>query len=314
MIGAAYHRASARDTGFDSRAQPPVGGEAFPEDRASPRWPLLALHSSASLGGQWKALSQSLAWERDVLTPDLPGYGTAADSATLMHAANLETEARWLLAQAGAAGNSLDLGGSFHLVGHSYGGAVALKLAMLAPQRVRSLTLIEPVLFHLLRQAGGPGARLERQILGVRDRVRGAVAAGWPAHGMGAFVDFWSGEGAWHSMDLPRRQILARQAKAVLRNFEAVLNEAWLLDDLTPLTFPIQVVSGERSPEVTGQIAELLIEAGDNVRATRIFGAGHMAPVTHTTAVNAAVIYHIERAENRRLWAVAPAPAGTLVA
>lgn len=308
MIGAAYHRASARDTDFDPGAQPPVGGEAFPEDRAGRRWPLLALHSSASLGGQWKALSQSLAWERDVLTPDLPGYGTAAESATLMHAANLETEARWLLAQAGASEPSL------HLVGHSYGAAVALKLAMLAPQRIRSLTLIEPVLFHLLRQAGGAGARLERQILGLRDRVRGAVAAGWPAHGMGAFVDFWSGEGAWHRMDLPRRQILARQAKPVLRNFEAVLSEAWLLDDLAPLTFPIQVISGERSPEVTGRIAELLIEAGDNVRATRIFGAGHMAPVTHTTAVNAAVIYHIERAENRRLWALPSAPAGTLVA
>ncbi|WP_299396480.1 alpha/beta fold hydrolase [Pelagibius sp.] len=308
MIGAAYHRACARDTGFDSGAQPPLGGEAFPEDRARRRLPLLALHSSASLGGQWKALSQSLAWERDVLTPDLPGYGTASDSAILMHAANLETEARWLLAQAGAGERS------FHLVGHSYGAAVALKLAMLAPQRIRSLTLIEPVLFHLLRQAGGSGARLERQILGVRDRVRGAVAAGWPAHGMGAFVDFWSGQGAWHRMDLPRRQILARQAKAVLRNFEAVLSEAWLLDDLAPLTFPIQVISGERSPDVTLQISELLTNAVGGVRATRIFGAGHMAPVTHTTAVNAAVIYHIERAENRRLWAAPEAPAGTLVA
>jgi len=272
--------------------------QASPAARAGHRWPLLALHSSASLGGQWKALSQSLAWERDVLTPDLPGYGTAAESAALMHAADLETEADWLLAQAGPPDRPL------HLVGHSYGGAVALKLALMAPQRVRSLTLIEPVLFHLLRQAGGPGAKLERQILGVRDRVRGAVAAGWPAHGMGAFVDFWSGDGTWHRMDLPRRQILARQAKAVLRNFEAVLNESWPLQALERLTFPIQIISGERSPDVTLQISELLTEAAGSVRATRIFGAGHMAPVTHTTAVNAAVIYHIERAENRRLWAM----------
>ncbi len=268
----------------------------------------MALHSSASLGGQWKALSQSLAWERAVLTPDLPGYGAAAEAATLMHAADLESEAAWLLDRAGPPE------GSFHLVGHSYGGAMALKLALLAPHRIRSLTLIEPVLFHLLRQAGGRGARLERQILGVRDRVRGAVAAGWPAHGMGAFVDFWSGEGAWHRMDLPRRQVLARQAKAVLRNFEAVLNETWSLQTLERLTFPIQVIRGERSPDVTLQISELLIEAAGNVRATHIFRAGHMAPVTHTTAVNAAVIYHIERAENRRLWALPPAPAGTLVA
>ncbi|WP_420346968.1 alpha/beta fold hydrolase [Pelagibius sp.] len=294
MTGAAYHH--------DTDLHPQIGGAA------GPRWPLLALHSSASLGGQWKALVQNLAWERDVLTPDLPGYGTAAESATLMHAADLETEARWLLTKTGVPGTA------FHLVGHSYGGAVALKLALLAPQRVRSLTLIEPVLFHLLRQAGGPGARLERQIIGVRDRVRGAVAAGWPAHGMGAFIDFWSGEGAWHRMDLPRRQTMARQAKAVLRNFEAVLSETWLLEDLAGLTFPIQVICGQRSPDVTRQIGDLLIEAAGNVRATRIFGAGHMAPVTHTTAVNAAVIYHMERAEKRRIPSVPSALAGSLVA
>src|SRR3546814_6449107 len=83
----------------------------------------------------------------------------------------------------------------FHLVGHSYGGAVALKIALTRPQRVLSLTLIEPVVFHLLPLAGDDeDMRLYRTILGVRDRLRGAVAAGWPAHGLATFVDFWPGE------------------------------------------------------------------------------------------------------------------------
>src|SRR3546814_9724822 len=95
----------------------------------------------------------------------------------------------------------------FHLVGHSYGGAVALKIALTRPQRVLSLTLIEPVVFHLLPLAGDDeDMRLYRTILGVRDRLRGAVAAGWPAHGMATFVDFWNGAGTWDAADAEQRQ------------------------------------------------------------------------------------------------------------
>ena len=163
---------------------------------ARSRFPVMALHSSASSGAQWKALMRDLAWERRVLTPDLPGYGKAEESAPLMAPADLAREAEWLLRNAGLPA------GPFHLVGHSYGGAVAMKLALLAPRRVRSLTLFEPVLFHLLSPAAAPviwdrERRLHRDIVGLRDRIRGAVAAGWPAHGMAAFVDFWSGAGTW---------------------------------------------------------------------------------------------------------------------
>src|SRR6185503_3141479 len=41
--------------------------------------------------------------------------------------------------------------GPAHLVGHSYGGAVALNVAHSRGAMLRSLTLIEPVAFHLLR-------------------------------------------------------------------------------------------------------------------------------------------------------------------
>ena len=46
-------------------------------------------------------------------------------------------------------------GGSFHLIGHSYGGAIAFKIATTSrfAGRVRSLTLIEPVLPTLLKES-----------------------------------------------------------------------------------------------------------------------------------------------------------------
>ena len=41
-------------------------------------------------------------------------------------------------------------GEAVHIVGHSYGGTVALEAARSLGRRTRSLTLIEPVAFHLL--------------------------------------------------------------------------------------------------------------------------------------------------------------------
>src|SRR3546814_12507331 len=81
--------------------------------------------------------------------------------------------------------------------------------------------------------------RLYRTILGVRDRLRGAVAAGWPAHGMATFVDFWNGAGTWDAADAEQRQRLAGQARAVLRNFTACFGESWPARDLRRLALPL---------------------------------------------------------------------------
>lgn len=287
------------------------------------RLPVLALHSSASSGGQWKALAQKLGTQsllarvprgqRPILTPDLPGYGRASDCAALIEPATLAGEAEWLLGNAGLPA------GPFHLVGHSYGGALALKLALLMPQRVRSLTLVEPVLFHLLspvgKWEGGEAEKaLYRQILGLRDRLRGAVAAGWPAHGMAAFVDFWSGAGAWQKLDPSARQAVAQQARPVLRNFEAVLTESFAVEELGRLRAPLQTIAGSRSPAVTRRLVDLLIDNVPAVTGTTIFDASHMAPVTHAAAVNAAILHHISKAEGIRPFTMPLSPARPLVA
>ena len=262
----------------------------------SPAQPVLALHSSASTGGQWKSLAAALQG-RTVFTPDLPGYGRAAfrdsardDTATL--AGDAAVVLRALDAQ-----RDIEVP-AFHLVGHSYGGAVALKIALMQPQRVLSLTLIEPVLFHLLPLAGSDeDMRLYRGILGVRDRLRGAVAAGWPAHGMAAFVDFWNGQGSWDKAEAEQRQRLAAPARAVLRNFTACFAESWPVWDLRSLTVPLLAISGTASPEVGRRLLDKVVDAAPDVTSARLFGAGHMAPITHAAAVNALIERHVRLAE-----------------
>ena len=86
-----------------------------------------------------------------------------------------------------------------HLVGHSYGGGVALHVALARPERIASLSLYEPSAFHLLRQfAGGDGGL--RRNPGGRDSIASGVVIGDYRGAPRAFVDYWSGPGAWDAL------------------------------------------------------------------------------------------------------------------
>jgi len=50
---------------------------------------------------------------------------------------------------------------------------------------------------------------------------------------------------------------------------------------------------GARSPQPTRRIAELVSESLPGSRLQTIDGAGHMLPLTHREAVNAAILEHL---------------------
>ena len=104
----------------------------------------MALHCSLGSGRQWKTLADELGRNHRFFAPDISGYGT--NSCALDLPLTLAEEVRCL------SGTLNDAEGPIHLVGHSYGGAIAFKIATASPfaHRVRSLTLIEPVLPTLL--------------------------------------------------------------------------------------------------------------------------------------------------------------------
>jgi len=108
-----------------------------------------------------------------VLAPDLIGYGSSAPwPADKPFKAEADLDVLTAIAKKSR--------GALHLVGHSYGAALALETTGLLGNRVKSLTLVEPVSFHLLRQerrpewgevdplgklcsAGSPTGTIERQ-------------------------------------------------------------------------------------------------------------------------------------------------------
>jgi pimeloyl-ACP methyl ester carboxylesterase len=251
---------------------------------------VLALHSSAGSGAQWRALAEMLPAAFRVLAPDLYGYG---DAGAWPGAAPLR-----LADEAALATAVLDRGDEpIHLVGHSYGGAVALRLAVERPDRLLSLTLIEPVAFHLLRDGPreSPNHGLLREIEDIAGAVAAAAGRGDGSAGMAAFVDYWNGAGAWRRMKPELRSALARRAGKVAQDFAATLSEPTPLTALRGVPVPTLVLRGSDSPRPTRRIAELVAAALPQAALRTIAGAGHMLPLTHREVVNAAIAEHLFR-------------------
>ncbi|MFM9107742.1 MAG: alpha/beta fold hydrolase [Chloroflexota bacterium] len=98
--------------------------------------PLLLVHGDFNSGAQaWKRQIADPGGRR-LLVPDRPGYGASVPADPPF---TIARDAAALLAAAAAAGWP-----RFDLAGHSYGGLVAIEMTRLAPDRVRSLLLVEP--------------------------------------------------------------------------------------------------------------------------------------------------------------------------
>jgi pyruvate dehydrogenase E2 component (dihydrolipoamide acetyltransferase) len=96
--------------------------------------PMILIHGFGGDLNNWLFNHAALAADREVYALDLPGHG---ESAKDVGEGSLDALAAAVTGFMDAVG--LD---AAHLVGHSMGGAVSLTVAKLAPERVRSLTLI----------------------------------------------------------------------------------------------------------------------------------------------------------------------------
>ena len=127
-----------------------------------------------------------------VLAPDLIGYGKTAP---------WSGQGEFSLAQEAAGVLGLvDPDRPLHLVGHSYGGGVALHIARTRPELLRTLTLIEPSAFHLLHGGARGDTDALLEIFGVAAQARAALASGDYMGGFGRFVDYWGGPGSWAAL------------------------------------------------------------------------------------------------------------------
>lgn len=244
--------------------------------------PVLLLHASASTGGSWRGLIGELAGGFSYYTPDLAGYGQSVCE-YLQEKATLRAEAEFV---APLLWESKE---PFHVIGHSFGGAVALALARAWPERIRTLTLYEPTAFSVLREGDSEDrARLD-EIASLAAEMQADIAANNESRAMGRFVDFWSGKGAWARMSPAQQDEFSSLARKVIANFHALFDEPWSRRDFDLLRCPVAILRGVESPLVALRTAEAAARLVPQARLITIPGAGHMAPVTHPEPVARAI-------------------------
>jgi len=239
---------------------------------------VICLHSSASSARQWAPLQDALADEYRPIAPDLLGYGAAREW-PFDRTFSLDDEAR-------AVESLIDAEpGGVHLVGHSFGGAVALHVALRNPGRVKSVALYEPVLANLLQDnAGARAAYVE--FASVRIAVRRAVYSGRADYAANVFVDYWSGPGAWRALPEKRRQAIAQRMRKVDAEFDAIFRNMTTLSAYRGVGVPVLLMLGGATRRPARAIADLLGTSLPDVRRQEISDAGHLGPLTHAGEVN----------------------------
>lgn len=244
---------------------------ALPERQPAPT--LIALHASGHSARQWQPLRGAFGGCAEVAAPDFHGHGAGPEPP---HAPE-----RALAADTAIALREIDAApGAVHLVGHSYGGAVALRAAMRRRGKVASLVLYEPVAFDLLL-AYNPRHPPAVEIVEVGQSIARRVMRGDLLGAAERFVGYWSGTDAWAALLHARRAAIASRMAAVHGHFRALFAARTRPADYARLDVPVLLLSGARSKRPTARIVELLAGALPRVTAVRLAECGHMGPVTH---------------------------------
>lgn len=242
---------------------------------------VLLLHSSVAGVRQWKALMSDHGDQFHFRAPHLIGYGanpvwSGPASQSLADQAHLMAEA------------IPDEAETVSIVGHSFGGSVAMKLAQMLGVRVDRLVLIEPNPFYLLH-AKRPEAFEEA--LGLRSIIKAAHDdASW-LEAAARFADYWNGSGSWDATPDDRRQKFAAALRPNFHEWDAVMNEDTPLDDwVSSLPRTTKFLMAKNTVRTIREIGKIFQSAAPYWAFQTLEKGGHMAPLSRPDLVNPLII------------------------
>ena len=172
-----------------------------------------------------------------------------------------------------------------HIVGHSYGGTIALVLALDWPGLVDRLTLLEPAPYKLLREAGETAFAEE---IGARNRdfIETVRAGGLNDAAMEDYLDYFNDRpGYWRSLDEETRTRMLALAERLAVGLDAVRRLKMRRADLAAISVPVTVIRGGATDPLHARLSELVAGAIPGAALTDLPGAGHMMTLTHGPAI-----------------------------
>ena len=247
-------------------------------------------HSSAGSGSQWRALMASLSDRYRLIAPDHLGYGRTGSYPGGPPLLQFEIEIIEALLRR--------LDGPTHLIGHSYGGGLLARVAIRNPERVRSLILVEPTLFHLLSGCGREEAHAE--IKAVADRVIDLVDSGEDVEAARGFIDYWVASGAYEKMDERTRSIVTSGMQKLAAEWPTSFDARGATPrQLNAMSCPIQLLAGSKTTRAARAVIEELRDLWPAAEYCEVEGASHMLPFTHPETVHPIIQAFLDRVDGR---------------
>lgn len=247
---------------------------------------VVLIHSGASSNRQWRTLTTALQHRFCVIAPNLYGAGETAPWPG-PGPMRLADSARMVQLVCGPTG------GPVNLVGHSYGGAVAMEAAARLGERAVRLALLEPAPYDLLRQHGRTAAYNEAWTL--YQLVKDAGGRGDWRSVTERFLRAFLGDDAWEAMPEDRRK---RSEQLVQHN-----GHEWdtLMTDRTTLAqwaarLPKRtlVVSAPDTWPPLRELMNVLECACPHWTFSTVAAGGHMAPLTRPDLVDPVIAAFLE--------------------
>ena len=247
---------------------------------------VVCLHSSAASSAQWRALIDELRETHRVLAADLYGEGKSPPWSSEREC-TIDDELELL-------DPLLDERTPFALVGHSYGGAIAVRIALKRRQSVTALILYEPALWGLIAAVDPDGAGT-REIRGVRQSLIEQLSVGNDAGAAQAFIDYWAGAGTLACLPSDRMPALILGAKATAKKWRESLGWPFTAEEIQEIDCPVLLLTGSNSTLAARSAVTHLRALLPHAEVVQLPGLGHLGPMTHPTVVNAEIVGFLGR-------------------
>src|SRR5713101_3783276 len=236
---------------------------------------LMLVHGSPGSASAWQPVGQRLSDRFRIVAPNLPGYGgTSLEEPGgpdgVPHAAGLLES---LIRETGVP----DV-----LAGHSYGGAVALAVALRGHVKPKALALFEPVCVPILLSTGEEEAyaRVKRTF---DDYIR--AFEGGDLQAARTMMDFWFGSGTFERLPRPVRDFLLENTESNIHDVRASFRERYPAGSMRMLDVPVLTVYGSDSPDVSHWVAGAVTSLAPKGSVACVDGATHALTTTHAAHV-----------------------------
>jgi pimeloyl-ACP methyl ester carboxylesterase len=237
---------------------------------------------SCSTGAAWRGVIAEWEGAFRAVTTSLPGYGRTAErrpegSSSIAHLAEaIET----VIASTGSPA---------HLVGHSFGGLVAVAVALRGKVPLASLTVLEAPAVELLRESGEAEhyAAFRQMSAGYFE----ALAAG-NGDAIAQMVDFYGGAGTFAAWPERVRAYAVETTAVNIRDWSSAF--AFPLRDAVPsLRVPTLIAWGTVSHPAIQRANALLAATIPGARSANVAGAAHFMISTHPSDTARLIAGHV---------------------